>query len=199
MNFPCGNAANVIYAYLRGKHFIQDMVIFLPFIESIAKKYGYPISILVKENSKASKYLNNNPNISEIIILDRDNKSKKGRHDGIGGAIRLINDLKKFKFDKVFIFNSSLRFNLISTLAGIKDIYQYPLFEKKNQHIVQAAHTFLKKAVSLPNLDQKQVLVNQVGWAGINIGKVDFHFSQNSDEKKVFGQSIFVKDGLKSI
>ena len=65
---------------------IGDMVIFLPFIESIAKKYGCPISILVKENSKASKYLNNNPNISEIIILDIDNKSKKGRHDGIEGA-----------------------------------------------------------------------------------------------------------------
>ena len=60
-------------------------------------------------------------------------------------------------------------------------------------------HTFLKKAVSLSNLDKKQVLVNQVGWAGINIGKVDFHFHQNSDEKKVFGQSLFVKDDLKSI
>ena len=59
-------------------------------------------------------------------------------------------------------------------------------------------HTFLKKAVNLSNLDQKQVLVNQVGWAGINIGKVDFHFSQNGDEKKVFGQSLFIKDDLKS-
>ena len=60
-------------------------------------------------------------------------------------------------------------------------------------------HTFLKKAVSLVNLDQKSVLVNQVGWAGINIGKVDFYFRQNSNEKKVLGQSIFVKDNLKSI
>ena len=32
---------------------IGDMVIFLPFIEAIAKKFGVPISILVKENSKA--------------------------------------------------------------------------------------------------------------------------------------------------
>ena len=60
-------------------------------------------------------------------------------------------------------------------------------------------HTFLKKAVNLTNLDQKRVLINQVGWAGINIGKVDFHFHQNSDEKKVFGQSLFVKDDLKII
>ena len=96
---------------------IGDMVIFLPFIEAIARKYAYPVSLLVKENSKASKLLNKNPNISEIIILDRDNKSIKGRHDGIGGTLKLINDLKKYKFDKVFIFNSSLRFNLISPIS----------------------------------------------------------------------------------
>ena len=58
-------------------------------------------------------------------------------------------------------------------------------------------HTFLKKPVSKLNLDSKEVLINQVGWAGINIGKIDFHFSQNDDDKKVFGRSIFVKNSLK--
>ena len=58
-------------------------------------------------------------------------------------------------------------------------------------------HTFLKKPVSRLNLDGKEVLINQVGWAGINIGKIDFHFSQNDDDKKVFGRSIFVKNSLK--
>ena len=73
--------------------------------------------------------------------------------------------------------------------------------ESKNIDLIIGGHThtFLRKAVTLSNLDQKQVLVNQVGWAGINIGKVDFHFSQNGDEKKVFGQSLFVKDDLKII
>ena len=60
-------------------------------------------------------------------------------------------------------------------------------------------HTFLKKPVKKLNLDHKEVLINQVGWAGINIGKLDFHFSQNDDDKKVFGRSIFVKNELKSI
>jgi 5'-nucleotidase len=60
-------------------------------------------------------------------------------------------------------------------------------------------HTFLKKPVTHLNLDAKEVLINQVGWAGINIGKVDFHFSKNGAEKKVFGRSIFVKNGLKSV
>jgi len=58
-------------------------------------------------------------------------------------------------------------------------------------------HTFLNKPVKQLNLDGKQVVINQVGWAGINIGKVDFHFSQNDSSKKVFGRSIFVKNNLK--
>ena len=58
-------------------------------------------------------------------------------------------------------------------------------------------HTFLKKPVNQLNLDKKEVLINQVGWAGINIGKIDFYFSQIDGEKKVFGRSIFVKTNLK--
>jgi 5'-nucleotidase len=56
-------------------------------------------------------------------------------------------------------------------------------------------HTFLKKPVKQLNLDQKEVLINQVGWAGINIGKIDYHFSQNDGLKKVFGRSIFIENG----
>ena len=54
-------------------------------------------------------------------------------------------------------------------------------------------HTFLKKPAKQLNLDGKEILINQVGWAGINIGKIDFHFNQNEQLKKVFGKSIFVK------
>ena len=36
---------------------IGDMVIFLPFIEAISKKFNSPVCILVKENSKAVEYL----------------------------------------------------------------------------------------------------------------------------------------------
>ena len=36
---------------------IGDMVIFLPFIEAISKKFDTPVSILVKESSKAIQFL----------------------------------------------------------------------------------------------------------------------------------------------
>ena len=146
---------------------IGDMVIFLPFIEAISKKFSTPISLLVKENSKAEIISSQNELIDKIIILDRDN-IKKGRHDGISGSIKLIGDLKKHNFDKVFIFNSSLRFNLISKLAGIKDIYQYPLFEKKNQHVIHAAQDFLKNKLNLDvdsypkiKIDEKKIIISK--------------------------------------
>ena len=37
---------------------IGDTVIFLPFIKAISKKFGAPVSLLVKENSKAKEFLN---------------------------------------------------------------------------------------------------------------------------------------------
>tara|TARA_B110000261_G_scaffold136973_1_gene155095 strand:+ start:1 stop:924 length:924 start_codon:yes stop_codon:yes gene_type:complete len=136
------------------------MVIFLPFIQAISKKFSTPISILVKENSKAIQFLQNNPAIDQIIILDRSNKNKNGRHDGIIGSYNLTKDLKKFNFDKIFIFNSSLRFNLIARAANIKNIYQYPLFKKKNQHIINAAKNFIKKVLDLDIHNDPEILVN---------------------------------------
>jgi len=156
---------------------IGDMVIFLPFIEAIAKKYETSVSILVKENSKASQFLKNIKYIDNIIILERNNKD--GRHDGFLGSIHLINDLKKFNYEKVFIFNSSLRFNLISRLARINKIYQYPLFKKKNQHIIYAAQDFLNSKLNLnvesnPEIKLDDLLVkNSKNKYNININQIN--------------------------
>ena len=139
---------------------IGDMIIFLPFIQAISKKFATPVSILVKENSKAIQFLKNNTAIDQIIILDRGSKIKNGSHDGIIGSYNLAKDLKKFNFDKVFIFNSSLRFNLIASVASIKDIYQYPLFQKKNQHIINTAKRFIKKELDLEVESDPKILVN---------------------------------------
>ena len=123
---------------------IGDTVIFLPFIEAISRKFNTPVSLLVKKSSKADQYLARTNYLDKIIFLERD-KKKNERHNGIIGSFRLAKDLKKYKFDKIFIFNSSLRFNLISRLANIKEIYQYSLFKKTNQHIIQPAKDLIKK------------------------------------------------------
>ena len=140
---------------------IGDMVIFLPYIEAIAKHFEVPVSILVKENSKAIQFLSDNQDIDKIIILNRGNKNRNGRHDGITGFFNLIKDLKKYNFDKIFIFNSSFRFNIIAKLTGIKNIYQYPLFKKKNQHIIKAAKKFLKKEINLVVENDPKILIEK--------------------------------------
>ena len=127
---------------------IGDTVMFLPFIKSISTKFNSPVSLLVKESSRADQFLEHTKYIDKIIDLKRNDK-KNDRHDGTRGFFNLINDLKNYKFDKVFIFNSSLRFNLIARLAGIKTIYQYPLFQKKNQHITEPAKNLIKHSLNL--------------------------------------------------
>ena len=152
---------------------IGDMVIFLPYIEAVAKKYNGQVTLLVKENSKAEHLIKDNKYINEIIILKRD-QTKKSFHDGLNGFFRLVSDIKKYQFDKVLIFNSSLRYKLVCKFAGINDIYQYPLFKKKNQHIIEAANKLLKNNFNLeiksdPVIDVKDENVQKI--------KLKFNFS----------------------
>ena len=128
---------------------IGDMVIFLPYIEAISKYFNAPISLLVKENTKSLEFLSNNSSINKIITLERDDKKKIGRHYGLNGILNLASDIKKHNFDKVFIFNSSFRYALIARLAGIKNIYQYALFDKKNQNIIETAKLFIKTTINV--------------------------------------------------
>ena len=134
---------------------IGDMVIFLPFIEAISKKFNSSVSILVKENSKALEYLEKNKYIGKILILERNNID--GHHDGIIGSFNLAKDLKKYSFEKVFIFNSSLRFRLICKMAGIKEIFQYQLFQKKQQHLIKTAQSFIKKELDM-DIDSNPII-----------------------------------------
>jgi len=62
----------------------------------------------------------------------------------------------------------------------------------KDIHLIIGGHThtFLEKPVEATNLDGKTVLINQVGWAGLNLGRIDFHFEKSKFEKE---QSILVK------
>ena len=81
---------------IQQRYGIGDLIIFLPYIHAISKKFKTKVSLLVKESSKASDLLSNDKNIDEIIILDEDK-------DGMKGFFKLLNEIKKRKFDKVFI------------------------------------------------------------------------------------------------
>ena len=136
-----------------------DMVIYLPYIHAISKKYQKPISILVKENSRANQLLLEDKHIDEIIILDR-TKDNSGSHDGLSGFFKLSKEIKSKNFDKVFIFNSSLRYLLVSKIAKIKNISQYPLFRKKD-NIVTSAKIFTENELNTIVSTEPKLNINQ--------------------------------------
>ena len=137
-----------------------DMVIYLPYIHAIAKNVRSPVSILVKNNSRAKDLFVDDFNIDEIISLDR-TSANSGSHDGILGVFKLAKDLKQKKFDKVYIFSSSLRYLLISKLAGIKQISQYPLFRKKD-NIVTSAKIFTENELGSIVSTEPRLLLDKI-------------------------------------
>ena len=133
---------------------IGDTVIFLPFIKAVSEKFNTPISLLVKESSKADQFLNQTNYIDKILLLETNKK-----HDGFLGSLNLIKDIRKHNFDKIIIFNSSLRFNLIAKFSGIPNVYQYSLFQKNKQHITETPKEFLKNKFDIIVKDDPEVQI----------------------------------------
>ena len=72
---------------------IGDTVIFLPFIKAVSKKFNSPISLLVKENSKADQFLYQTNYIDKVLFFEKD-KIDRNKHSGILGNLNLIKKLK---------------------------------------------------------------------------------------------------------
>ena len=54
-------------------------------------------------------------------------------------------------------------------------------------------HTFLKAPRVLANRDNKPVTVNQVGWAGILLGRLDVYFERNKSDRCVTCQNRWIR------
>ena len=124
---------------IQQRYGIGDMVIFSPYIQAISKKCGVPVSILAKKSSKASEIFSEDNSVNEIIDLEKS-------LDTIKGFFKISKILKEKNFDRVYIFNGSLRYNLIAKHAGIKSIFQYPLFTSKDI-IFQTAKIFTENSI----------------------------------------------------
>ncbi len=143
---------------IQQRYGIGDMLIFLPYLKALAEKNNVKISLLAKKTSRSSELFKSENFLDEIISLDSTN-------DGISGFLKLSKEIKKRKFDKVYIFNGSLRYKLLAIFAGIKNIYQYPLFTSKDI-IFQTAKVFTEPLVGKilstePNLLLKEKDVNE--------------------------------------
>ena len=141
---------------IQTRYGIGDMLIFTPYLKAISEKTEVKLSLLAKETSKADELFKNENFLAEIIKLDI-------TKDGISGFLKLTKEIKSKNFDKVFIFNSSIRYRLLALFSGIKEIYQYPFLTSKDI-IFQTAKVFTENYVNkvlstmpILNLDAKTV------------------------------------------
>tara|TARA_B110000495_G_scaffold197163_1_gene207021 strand:- start:336 stop:1274 length:939 start_codon:yes stop_codon:yes gene_type:complete len=114
----------------------------LAYCHEIAKKYG-PITIITLcGNLEAS--LKDDPLIKKIIFINK-------YHKRFIDIFKLKNFLNTFNFDQIFIYYPSLRVYLASILSNIKKVHSYPIFKKKNLHLIRAAKTFTEKSLEINN------------------------------------------------
>ena len=114
----------------------------LSYCHQIAKKFG-PVT-LITLCPNLNKVLKDDPFISDVIHLSK-------FHRKFFDVFNLSKFLKDLNFDTIFIYYPSLRHYLASKIAGIKNIYHYPLFRKKNLHLVNVAKSFTEKSLKIEN------------------------------------------------
>jgi len=114
----------------------------LSYCHEIAKKFG-PVSIITP-CKKLEQAILKDPLIKEVIHLEK-------YHKKFFDIFKLSSFLKTFNFNNIFVFYPSLRYFFACKLSGIKNIYCYSIFKKKNLHLVNAAKKFTEKNLQINN------------------------------------------------
>ncbi|ACU06937.1 5'-nucleotidase [Flavobacteriaceae bacterium 3519-10] len=57
-------------------------------------------------------------------------------------------------------------------------------------------HTFLPEPQKMKNVSDQTVLVNQVGWAGLLLGRIDFYFDKNKAVKNISWHNQVIDDTI---
>ena len=114
----------------------------LSYCHQIAKKYGPVTIITLCKNLKDA--LADDPFIENVFYLNQYNKK-------FFDIFQLSRIIKKFNFENLLIYYPSLRIYFAAKFAGIKNIYSYSFFKKKNLHLINTAKKFTEKFLKTSN------------------------------------------------
>lgn len=117
-------------------------LIHLAYCHQVAKKYGPVTIITLCKNLKEA--LADDPLIENVFYLDKFTKK-------FLDIFKLSKILRKFNFENLLIFYPSLRVYLAAKIAGIKNIYSYKFYKKKNLHLIKTAKLFTEKTLNITN------------------------------------------------
>ena len=92
----------------------------------------------------------------------------------------IVKQLKEVEKCDVIIALSHLGYKYTNDQQKISDVKLAALTKDIDLIIGGHTHTFLKKPTILENLEGKEVLVNQTGCFGLNLGRIDFYLDNDS-------------------
>ena len=125
-------------------------ILHLSYCHEIAKVFG-PVKIITLSN-KFKEVIEDDALIEEVIFLDKYYKK-------FTDIPKLTKILKQYNFKNFFIFYPSLRLFFAAKLAGIKNIFTYPFFKKKNLHLVKAAKIFVERSLNIKDCPTETLII----------------------------------------
>lgn len=124
-------------------------------------------------------------------LVDKKMYEETVYNDPVETAQDMVHILKKEEKCDLVICLSHLGYNYKNEPNKICDLKLATITKDIDMIIGGHTHTFLDKPTVVKNLENKEVLVNQVGCYGINLGRIDVFF--DSDKNKThLGRSIVV-------
>ena len=124
-------------------------------------------------------------------LVDKKNYKETVYHNPVSISQDMARILKHEQKCDLVICLSHIGYQYKNEPDKISDVKLAALTKDIDLIIGGHTHTFLDKPTIIKNADGKDVLVNQVGCYGINLGRIDFYF--DSDVSKIaLGKSIIV-------
>jgi 5'-nucleotidase len=124
-------------------------------------------------------------------LVDKRNYKETVYNDPVETSQEMVRILKKEQKCDLIICLSHLGYNYKNEPNTISDLKLAALTEDIDLIIGGHTHTFLDKPTVIKNRIGEEVLVNQVGCYGINLGRIDFFLDHNK-AKSSMGKSIVV-------
>ncbi len=124
-------------------------------------------------------------------LVDKQMFKETVYHNPVETSQEMVRILKKEQKCDLVICLSHLGYKYKEEPNKISDLKLAELTKDIDLIIGGHTHTFLDKPTIVKNLDGKEVLVNQVGCYGINLGRIDFYLD-NDKAKSSIGKSIVV-------
>ncbi|MEI7508360.1 MAG: metallophosphatase, partial [Flavobacterium sp.] len=124
-------------------------------------------------------------------LVDKKNTKETVYNDPIESATDMARILKKEQKCDLVICLSHIGYEYKEDPKKVCDVILAKKTKDIDLIIGGHTHTFLEKPVIVKNLEEKEVLINQVGCYGLNLGRIDFYLT--SDKQKASkGKSIII-------